>query len=97
MTYCRCHCRDCGSHFTSLEAFDAHHQGSGSTLVACAFPEDASLVEITGGTCVVGDPENPEFGVTVYAVERSLEDAERLKRLRGRESERPRLSGVVSA
>jgi hypothetical protein len=48
MTFCRCHCRDCGSHFSSLEAFDHHHEGSGSTLVPCVFPGDAPLVEITG-------------------------------------------------
>ena len=27
MTTCRYHCRGCGAHFTSLEAFDAHRAG----------------------------------------------------------------------
>jgi hypothetical protein len=60
MTFCRCHCRDCGSHFASLEAFDHHHQGSGATLVPCAFPDEAPLVEIIGGTCAIDDPDRPD-------------------------------------
>jgi hypothetical protein len=50
MTWCRYHCRRCGSHFTSLEAFDAHHEGSGETLVPCVFPDEVEFVE-TDGTC----------------------------------------------
>lgn len=71
MTHCRCHCRGCGSHFTSLEAFDAHHQGSGASLVPCVFPEDAPLLAITGGTCRVDDPERVLTGITVYTTERA--------------------------
>jgi hypothetical protein len=86
MTYCRCHCRDCGSHFSSLEAFDAHHQGSGASLVPCVFPEDAALLA-TGGTCTIEDPDRRLTGVTVYATERSLASAEYFRGFRGRESE----------
>jgi len=53
MTWRRYHCRRCGSHFTSLEAFDAHHEGSGESLRPCRFPAD--LAEIRG-TCKVSDP-----------------------------------------
>lgn len=75
MTHCRCHCRACGSHFTSLEAFDAHHQGSGSTLIPCAFPDEAPLVEITGGTCTIRDPDRPETDALVYSTERAQKAA----------------------
>jgi hypothetical protein len=97
MTYCRNHCRGCGGHFASVEAFDAHHQGSGAHLVPCAFPEDAPLLAITGGTCRIDDPDRTFTGVTIYTTVRSLEAGERLGRLRSRESEQPRLSEGVLA
>jgi len=77
MTACRCHCRRCGSHFTSLEAFDAHHQGSGESLRPCRFPAD--LVEIRG-TCKLSDPTLPLSGVTVYSTVRDTGVAKRLRR-----------------
>ena len=95
MTYCRCHCRGCGSHFSSAEAFDAHHQGSGASLVPCAFPEEAPLIGVTEGTCTIGDPDRPLTGVTVYTTERSLEAAEYFRSLRDRESERAKLREAV--
>ncbi len=87
MTHCRNHCRSCGSHFTSLEAFDAHHRGSGTSLVPCAFPEDAPLVGITGGTCAIDDPDRRFTGITVYTTERAQEAARYFRGIEGRESE----------
>lgn len=95
MTFCRNHCRGCGSHFASLESFDAHHQGSGANLVPCAFPGEAPLLAITGGTCRIDDPDRPLTGVTVYTTERAQQAAEYFRSLRGRESERVRLSEAV--
>jgi hypothetical protein len=67
--FCRYHCRRCGSHFTSLEAFDAHHEGSGETLRPWTFPDDAGLVELFG-TCKLNDPSKPARGVVVYRLVR---------------------------
>ena len=64
MTWCRHHCRRCGSHFASLEALDA-------TLHPCAFPDGVDLIE-TAGTCAIGDPTSPRGGVTVYRTLRPL-------------------------
>jgi hypothetical protein len=66
VTYCRYHCRDCGSHFTSLEAFDAHHEGSGDTLVPCAWPELPAGWEWIekSGVCKIADPTEPAVGGT---------------------------------
>jgi hypothetical protein len=69
--HCRCHCRACGGHFTSLEAFDAHHEGSGESLRPCFYPEDAELVELENGVCRVSDPTQPLIGVVVYSHERA--------------------------
>lgn len=63
--FCRCHCRRCGAHFTSSEAFDAHHDGSGETLRPCRFPDDADRVELFG-TCKLDDPSEPARGVVIY-------------------------------
>ncbi len=62
---CRYHCRRCGSHFTSLVAFDAHHQSSGGDLIPCAFPGEEALVEVAGGECRISGAV-PQIGVTLY-------------------------------
>jgi hypothetical protein len=64
--HCTCHCRPCGSHFTSLRAFDAHRQGP-SDARRCELP-DTGLVELTG-ICKLADPDMPLAGVTVYELE----------------------------
>jgi hypothetical protein len=69
MTWCRYHCRRCGSHFTSLEGFD-HHHGS----EPCSFPDGFEFVE-TAGTCTVADPTAPTTG-TVYSTGRASRAAE---------------------
>jgi len=84
--FCRCHCRACGSHFSSLESFDAHHQGSGANLVPCAFPEDAPLLAITGGTCRLDDPDRPLTGITVYTTERAQGAGRYFRSLEGRQT-----------
>lgn len=75
--YCRCHCRRCGSHFSSLEAFDSHHEGSGEILRPCRFPDD--LTE-DRGVCRISDPTSPLDDVTVYSTVRDTGVAERLRR-----------------
>lgn len=59
---CKCHCRDCGSHFTSLAAFDAHLSGKPGTRV-CEFAPDA-FRELSG-VCSIGYAE-ARGNVTVY-------------------------------
>jgi hypothetical protein len=56
---CRYHCSSCGSHFTSLEAFDAHHEGAGETLRPCEFPGADSLVE-REGVCKISEYRDGE-------------------------------------
>ena len=68
-TYCHYHCRACGCHFTSLEAFDAHHQGSGANLKPCVFPDGHGLVERTG-VCRIASLAL-QAPVTVYEHERA--------------------------
>ena len=63
-TYCRYHCSRCSSHFTSLVAFDAHHEGSGETHVPCQFPDDHGLTERTGVCKIGAGPSRRD--VTVY-------------------------------
>ena len=92
--FCRNHCRGCGSHFTSLEAFDAHHEGSGSSLVPCVFPDDAPLIELRG-VCAVDDPDRPKTDALVYSTERAQKAASYFRGLPGRESVRVRLSEAV--
>jgi hypothetical protein len=97
MTWCRYHCRRCGSHFASLEAFDANHGGSGEGLEPCTFPDDAHLLE-TAGTCVIGDPANVATG-TVYSTERANRAADYFRPTNGRQTawarRRDPLVGVV--
>jgi hypothetical protein len=69
MVRCTYHCRSCGAHFTSLEAFDDHHEGSGASLKPCAFPDGHGLVERTG-VCKLGSSA-PQVGVTVYESRRA--------------------------
>lgn len=64
---CTYHCRSCESHFTSLEAFDAHREN-----YECVWPDDAPLVEIEGGVCKIGNPTHPKVGVTLYRHESAI-------------------------
>lgn len=74
MTHCRYHCRGCESHFTSLEAFDAHFSGTPQDG-ACGFPDDSGLVELDGGICAIGGPDR-RHDVTVYSTERAARAGE---------------------
>jgi hypothetical protein len=70
-SHCRYHCRPCGGHFTSLEAFDAHREGPAGTHRTCTFPElpaGVELVEQTGICNVASD--TAQIGVTIYALVR---------------------------
>jgi hypothetical protein len=56
---CRCHCRSCGQHFASLEAFDAHRVGDFARPNGhpdgrrCIAAEDADRFGREVGICVV--------------------------------------------
>ncbi len=52
-----------------MEAFDAHHEGSGETLRPCTFPDGVDFIE-TAGTCRIADPMAPLIGVTVFRTDR---------------------------
>lgn len=60
---CRCHCRDCGRHFASLDAFDAHRHGRFATRQQgldgrhCVGPENNDRFEPVLGTCAVAGPQ----------------------------------------
>jgi hypothetical protein len=69
-TTCTHHCRECPSHFTSLEAFDAHREGPAGGDPACTFPElqeGAEWVEQTGA-CKIACPQ--AVGATIYSLVR---------------------------
>jgi hypothetical protein len=84
MNYCRYHCGRCESHFSSLEAFDAHHQGSGENLIPCAFPDDHALVE-TEGCCEISDGV-ARLAQTIYVTARCERAADYFRGSEGRES-----------
>lgn len=53
---CRYHCSRCGTHFTSLAGFDAHHEGEGADHIPCQWPdlkEEYKWMEHEG-TCRIG-------------------------------------------
>lgn len=60
---CTYHCRSCGGHFTSLEAFDAHRQEA-----RCTYPDEIVFLEQLGD-CDISDAK-PRKGVTVHSVHR---------------------------
>jgi hypothetical protein len=60
--FCSYHCRSCGSHFTSLAAFDAHKPRNEGK---CLWPDKPELIEHTG-TCKIADPEQVAKRVTLY-------------------------------
>jgi len=83
---CTYHCSECGSHFSSLAAFDSHRQGEfGEGKFGdgrfCEEPED--VLDSTGnlrltplsveGECRLARP--PKVGVTVWTDAKSLERA----------------------
>ena len=87
MNWCRYHCRRCGSHFTSLEAFDAHHDGSGETLRPCAFPDGVEWIELAGA-CAIADPSRLPLVAIVYSTERANRAAKYFRGPKGRQTAR---------
>lgn len=75
MIGCINHCAGCGSHFSSVAAFDAHRFGDHATARYCEEPLDvASLAPKTAaGICKIGAPV-PRISVTVHALARDLEN-----------------------
>lgn len=88
--FCSHHCAACGSHFTSLGAFDAHRSGPFDGERVCSFPDDAPLVELTGSCRICG----PTLaGVTLY----EHADANRLREYRRGRNGRGRENGGKTA
>jgi hypothetical protein len=77
---CRYHCRSCGGHFTSLEAFDAHRRS-----YECVWPNDSGQVEIPNGVCKIADDQALE-GVSIYSTERAERARLHFRGENGRES-----------
>lgn len=73
---CTHHCRACGRHFHSLEAFDAHHQREfeDGPRLACFVPDtdDEVANRYVGfqGECHISDPTKPDLDCTVWELER---------------------------
>jgi hypothetical protein len=44
--FCSYSCTACGSHFTSLGAFDAHHSGDHATGRYCADPDEVPALRV---------------------------------------------------
>jgi hypothetical protein len=91
--HCRNHCRACGSHFTSVRAFDAHRVGPMSDR-RCEFGPD--LIEIPGGVCRIGDPEAPRSGILLYE-HKSTANAREVFGLEGAQTERTQRKQVAAA
>jgi hypothetical protein len=75
VVYCRFCCRACGSHFTSLEAFDAHRVGSHAantrTCVDPAIVATASRMLEVFGTCrIANGRDHPRRRISVWMLER---------------------------
>jgi hypothetical protein len=83
--FCRYHCRNCGSHFSSLESFDVHRDGPMSDR-RCEFPEN-DLVELQG-VCKISEFDDetsapiPLVG-TIYTTKRAAQAAEYFRGLEG--------------
>jgi hypothetical protein len=60
LPFCRCHCRSCGGHFTSLAAFDAHRPKNSGL---CEWPSDAPLTERTGNCNITSETFT---GISLY-------------------------------
>jgi hypothetical protein len=66
MKYCTYHCRSCGSHFTSLEAFDSHR-----AHYECNWPElpdGYGFIEQIGECRIADDRVRP--GAVIYSLVR---------------------------
>jgi len=74
--YCRYHCRTCGSHFSSVGAFDAHKPRN-TRDGGCVWPDDLDLVEHLG-ECRISDPRAPLKRVTLHSVPMDIGIRERL-------------------
>ena len=90
MTTCRYHCRRCASHFTSLEAFDAHRDGPMDDR-RCEFPDHANLIEVQG-VCRISEfdaktAEPLTTTGTIYATARSGEAREYFSEVEARQTE----------
>jgi hypothetical protein len=72
LTPCRYHCRKCGAHLTSLEAFDAHREGLAGSHRSCSWPELPAGYEWRehGDFCAISRPPERIEGVAVYSLVR---------------------------
>ena len=95
MRSCTYHCRTCGGHFTSLEAFDAHKPGAHS-LGGCAWQADVPLVEVAGGFCEISDGIRRE-GLTLHEHRKAQTYRDYRKGLESRESAETQRKQAVPA
>lgn len=88
MKWCRFHCRRCGSHFSSLEAFDAHHGDE-----PCSFPDDADLIGAPG-SCKIASGRTTAG--TIYTTARSSRAADYFHPTNGPQTARAERSDAVA-
>ena len=74
---CFYHCRSCGSHFTSLAAFDAHRPRNAKDG-GCEWPDKAPLREVEGGECRIASARSHK-GVLLIEHENAEKARERFR------------------
>ena len=82
---CSHHCAACGSHFTSLEAFDLHRAGDHARGRYCLAPDEVEALAVVSrsGVCRLVRGCDELAGVTVYASRRHVDDRQAaIQRLR---------------
>lgn len=80
---CRYHCTTCGSHFSSLSAFDGHREGDADSR-HCIDPDDAVTrngssrleVKTQTGRCNLARPGESAEPITVYTTYGAMDDAD---------------------
>lgn len=82
---CRYHCRECGRHFSSLNAFDVHRVGPWSAR-QCAEPDRRFV--LTGGVCRLTGPDSNEVRGEILSLAADRERITLAFAHRGRESGR---------
>jgi hypothetical protein len=59
---CTYHCRPCDGHFTSLRAFDAHHERQDDGRVWCQPPERVEALRAVAGVCRISVAPGGRYG-----------------------------------
>jgi hypothetical protein len=77
-TRCTNCCSACRSHFTSLEAFDAHRACDHAEGRHCLYPDGVESLRVASENGVCSMLAEPRTGVTVYATVRNADARARL-------------------